>query len=335
MNIDMRLPGKGWLAALAMALVVACGGGGGTGGSGEGGTTTGGHDDLPITAGRTLATPLRGLTTESVDNLSALVDSVGAHTRVPTVRVVFQPDLDVADYATALDQLRPKAYLMGELLDSTALSSFTPDQVRQRATDFYNAYGDKIDLWEIGNELNGEWVGSGPDEINAKLQAAYDVIKKEHGAKTMITLNYWSGPDCYAQPWEPTVTYAQSIPEEIRNGVDYVSLSIYETACSPRQEPTAAEIAAVLNQFATIFPNAKLAIGEVGAQRASDGVADPDLAEKQRIANKYYGMQSTLASRVGSRFVGGYFWWYYGEDAVPRTKSGTLWPTLDTLFQQF
>lgn len=322
---------KWGVVPVALGLVVACGGGSGTGGDTTGTTGTAGHDDLPLSAGRTVPETLRGVTTESVDSLTALRGSLAAHSVAPIVRVVFQPDLSVADYATPIRQLRSTAYLMGQLLDSEEMPDTTAAQVRQRAAEFYEAFGDQVDVWEIGNELNGEWVGSGPDEINAKVQAAFDVLETEKHARTMITLNYWKSADCYAQPWEPTLTYAATIPEEIRNGVDYVSLSIYETACSPRQEPTATEIATALVELGKLFPNSKLAIGEVGAQRASDGVANPSLSEKQQIARKYYGMQAALKSSVGARFVGGYFWWYYYQDAVPQGRSESLWPTLEEL----
>ncbi|GAB1343631.1 hypothetical protein MASR1M101_27580 [Gemmatimonas sp.] len=276
--------------------------------------------------------PLRGITIESVDNLDAVVAAVSAHSRVPTVRIVFQAGEPPATYAAAVNRLHPHAYLMGALLDSDALAGVTVEQARQRAQSYLTAFGDRIDIWEVGNELNGSWVGSGPADINAKVQAMYDVIVGRPGAATAITLNYWSGPDCYERSWESTLSYAPTIPASVRHGVSYLLLSMYETACDPPQQPTAAQLGTMLNTLGVLFPNARLGIGELGAQGRADGLPqDPSLAEKQRIAMRYYGMHGALRQLVGDRYAGGYFWWYYHQDAVPMGRVGSLWSTLDAL----
>ncbi len=220
---------------------------------------------------------------------------------------------------------------MGELIDSDALEDLSVAEVRERASSFADAFGDQIDIWEIGNELNGNWVGSGPEEINAKVQAAYDVLAKDRDYRTMITLNYWSSANCYDAEWEATLPYARTLPAELREGVSYVALSVYETACAPRQRPTATDLAMTTRELGALFPTALLAIGEVGAQRSADGIAEPDLAEKTHIARTYYGMHAELVRMVGPRFVGGYFWWYYVDDAVPRARACSLWPALEQL----
>ncbi|EPH39289.1 hypothetical protein STRAU_7642 [Streptomyces aurantiacus JA 4570] len=316
--------------AIAMTLALGAAACGPAGPETSGGT---GHARLDTEPGRPLPSPLRGVTTDSVVDREQLVRAVSDHSRAPTVRIVFEQDTPVRAYAAAIGRLRPHAYLMGELLDSDALSDFSVSQVRERTEKFVAAYGDRIDVWEIGNELNGSWTGDSPGEINAKVLAAYDVVK-EHGGRTALTLNHWSGPDCYEKAWEPTSAYARLMPERLKRGADFVLLSIYETACSPAQHPTADQIGATLVRLGKTFPRAKLGIGEVGAQRKQDGLAkDPGLAEKKRLAQRYYGMQSALEKRVGPRFVGGYFWWYYAEDAVPRDRAASLWPTLDRLLR--
>ncbi|MEO0032227.1 MAG: hypothetical protein RIS94_1985 [Pseudomonadota bacterium] len=286
---------------------------------------------LPVSLNRPLPSPWRGLTVDSVANLPAVAGAVGAHHAVPMVRVVMDPGTQPADYARAITALRPRAYVMAELIDSAAMRGTSLSAVRRRAHAFAGAFAGQVDLWEIGNELNGEWVGRNPDEINAKVQAAFDEVAAIHG-RTAITLNYWSGPDCYAKAWEPTLVYARTMPPALRSRIDVVMLSIYETACNPAQHPGAAQVGAMLARLGVLFPTAKLAIGEVGAQRVADGLlADPTLANKQRVARTYYGMHATLSARLGARFVGGYFWWYYVQDAVPRTRAQSLWPTLDAL----
>ncbi len=40
------------------------------------------------------------------------------------------------------------------------------------------------------------------------------------------------------------------------------------------------------------------------------------MPEKERLATYYYGLHDDIAAQVGPRYVGGYFWWYFYEDAV-------------------
>jgi hypothetical protein len=58
---------------------------------------------------------------------------------------------------------------------------------------------------------------------------------------------------------------------------------------------------------------------------------NPSLAEKRRVARRYYGLQPAMRTAFGDRWVGGYFWWYYYQDAVTAPRSRSLWPTLDRL----
>ncbi len=290
-----------------------------------------GHPDLPLAPDRPLPAVLRGVTTDTAWEVPELTDAIAAHAAAPTVRIVLDPGPRPEEYRPAIEALRPHAYLMGLLLDSTAMKRFSVDEVAARAEAYLTAFGDRIDLWEIGNELNGKWVGATPEEIDAKVQAAFDVVHGR-GKRTAITLNYWSGPNCYAKPWEDTLTFARQMPQAVREGTDYLLLSIYETACRPAQHPSAADLGDMLATLGDLFPSAKLGIGETGAQGVQDGLPrDPTLKKKRRIAEYYYGLDAALRTRLGDRYVGGYFWWYYAEDAVPRRKPKSLWPTLDRL----
>lgn len=291
-----------------------------------------GHPPLPKVAGRALPATLRGITIDQVARLTALTQSVRALRSVPSVRLVLDPGTTPGDYSPAISRLRPTAYVMAELIDSEAMKGFSAGAVTKRARTFGAAFKDQVDLWEIGNEVNGAWVGRNQAEIDAKVAAAYDVIHGELGGRTALTLNYWAGAQCYEQPWEATLAYARAMPERVRMGVDVVLLSLYETACDPVQRPSARQLIETFRELAAIFPKAQLGMGEIGAQGVVDGLArEPDLAEKQRIARRYYGMDAALRRALGARWAGGYFWWYYTRDAVPMGKAGSLWPTLDEL----
>ncbi len=281
------------------------------------------------------AAPLRGVTLETVRPLGEIEEALQRHSRRPTVRIVFQRGSVPGDYARAVRRLGDDASLMGQILDSTAVRHTTVREYRNRTRAFVKRFGDLLDYYEIGNELNGEWLGR-PRAIRAKVAAAFDVVEEEYGdlgLRSVVTLNYWPSRDCYARDWEATLRFARRMPERVRKGVDMVLLSFYETTCSPRAKPSVEDFAAILRSLTRIFPGAQVGIGEIGAQGRADGLTrDPSVAEKKRIARRYLGMHDELRERVGSRYVGGYFWWYYATDAVPWDGRRSLWPVLDELF---
>lgn len=192
-----------------------------------------------------------------------------------------------------------------------------------------------MDIWEIGNELNGEWAGE-PAQIRAKVAAAFEVVEGEFAEQDLasaITLNFWPSPDCYSEGWEETGTFARSLSEDVRTGVDYVFLSFYETACSPRATPPVERFAQEFNDLRALFPQAKVGFGEIGAQGIADGVPEPTDAERSEIATRYIGMHAALSEAVGPAYVGGYFWWYYAQEAVP--SSQPMWRVLEDLFNGY
>ncbi len=320
--MSSRIVGAAVAACLALGLALGL----------APGPASGGAEDA---SARPLAKPLRGVTLESVDRLDEVEQALARHRRRPTARIVFQHGSGPADYARAVRRLHDDASLMGEILDSTAVRRTSVAAYRERTRDFVRRFGRRLDLYEIGNELNGEWLGR-PHSIDAKVAAAYDVVEREHAGlrlRSVITLNYWPSHDCYAHDWEATLPFARQLPRRVRRGVDVVLLSFYETACSPRAHPGVRQFASTLRALTRIFPGAQVGIGELGAQGRADGLpSDPTLAEKQRIARRYIGMHDRLRAAVGSRYVGGYFWWYYATDAVPWDRADSLWPTLEDLY---
>lgn len=286
-----------------------------------------------------LSTPIRGITLESTDNLDMTLKLIKSSRKRLTVRLVMDGN-NISAYKKVVDALAPHANVMVQILDSEQMPKYSVEKIRRRTTQAMNAFGDKVALWEIGNELNGDWVGSSPQEINAKAQAAYEVVKKRNG-KTALTLNYWAGDHCYDPEngeWQDTLSYAKGLPASLRN-VDYALLSIYETACKPAQHPSSADLAIIFNEFQKEFSNnTKFGIGEIGTQDESDEQKPATLEEKKRIANYYYGLQQPLYAKMKNRYVGGYFWWYFHRDAtLPEVNGGrkdNLWPTLKGLLEQ-
>jgi hypothetical protein len=202
------------------------------------------------------------------------------------------------------------SYLMGEILDSAYVRRISVNGYLNRTTRYLDSMGDIVHIWEVGNEVNGEWLGT-TSSVVAKISGAYDLVKAR-GKVTALTLYY--NEECWSRRANEMFTWAQAnIPARMKQGLDYVLISYYEEDCNDLRPdwPT------VFAKLAAMFPNSKIGFGEVGT-------SDP--ARKAETLQRYYTMKIDQPN-----YIGGHFWWYYREDMVPWTLP--LWSVLNTAIQ--
>jgi hypothetical protein len=292
-------------------------GGGGIGGvrgsGGDAGTTTDGAptdgsiDAAPSSdGGLALPSPLRGVTVDDISNLSDVVAALGALPHRPTTRIVFDEGEDPSYYTQAVASIGAVSYIMGEVLDSAFVSNVTIPAYTQRTTDYLNAFPTGVDLWEVGNEINGNWLGNTSDVV-AKMTGAYDLVKAA-GARTELTL-YGCSDDASHDMFNWVTA---NVPARMLTGLDYVLVSYYEGDCTAPRAFSAWP--SVFQQLHQMFPNAGVGFGEVGAVD-NNGQDINNAAVAGPYLQKYYGLQINVPN-----YVGGYFWWYFAEDMVPKTK---------------
>ena len=249
-----------------------------------------------------------GVTIDSIGNLSEIIKSLKSLSAKPTTRIVFDENVAATYYKNAASQIHNVSYVMGELLDSYYVKSYSTAAYSARATEYLNTLGDTVDIWEIGNEINGEWLGDTPTVV-AKMTSAYDLVKAR-GKKTALTLYY--NEECWSNREHEMFTWAQkNISSSMRQGLDYVWISYYEDDCNDLQP----DWPKVFEKLGTMFPNSKIGFGEVGTKFAD---------RKASYINRYYNMKMSQPN-----YVGGYFWWYFHQDMVPLTKS--LWGVLNSI----
>ncbi len=257
---------------------------------------------------RPLPSKLYGITLDSIGGLTATLDAIGSLGKKPITRVVFDEWQPATLYLNAVRKIYEKSFVMGELLDSYYVSQYSLAQYKARTTEYLNVMGDKIDIWEIGNEINGEWLGYTP-RVVAKMAAAYDIVKAK-SQRTALTLYY--NPDCWAKPSNEMFLWAATnIPSRMKTGLDYVLVSYYEEDCNNYQP----NWPLVMSKLATMFPNSKVGVGECGTRNEQ---------KKAELIKRYYSLNLSLPS-----FIGGYFWWYFKGDMVPKTKP--LWSVLNNV----
>ena len=247
-----------------------------------------------------------GVTVDDISSLSIVNTALTRHCKKMTARVVFDEWTPATYYTAACSTLHQGSFIMGELCDSYYTGQYSYAQYIAKVNEYYNALGNNVDIWEIGNEVNGEWCGN-TDSVVAKITEAYQIIKG-HGKKTEMTLYYnWN---CWANPQNEMFRWVlANIDQRMRYGLDYVLVSYYEDDCNNYQP----NWQKVFDSLHVLFPNSKIGMGECGTSNSS---------QKASYITRYYTMNITTPN-----YIGGYFWWYYREDCVPYTTS--LWTTID------
>jgi hypothetical protein len=269
---------------------------------------------------RPVPSPLYGVTVDDVTNLRDIKASSGALPHMPITRVYFDVRRPVTYYATAVRDLQPVSYLMGELLDSSDSRRIGTGAYNRRVKSYLAAFGNSVDVWEIGNEVNGNWTGRYP-KVATKVTSAYNAVTAA-GRRTALTLYYNVGCGDGARELDPLAFSQSYVPTPVRNGLGYVLLSYYEGNCNGIR-PTTATWAAYFAQLHSLYPNGLLGFGEIGM---ANPATSSTMATAQSIMSYYYGLGVNLPY-----YVGGYFWWYYDEDCLP-IATKPLWGTLQRAF---
>src|SRR4029077_12047794 len=93
--------------------------------------------DAQIT-GRPVPNPIYGVTFDDVSRTNDEVTSLRHIAKMPTVRVVFDKGTGAGYYKTAIDQFRPVSYIMGLLVDSSYMKSYSLDGIKSFTNNYVN-----------------------------------------------------------------------------------------------------------------------------------------------------------------------------------------------------
>jgi hypothetical protein len=254
--------------------------------------------------------PLFGVTVDSIAHIRSASAALRSLPRRATTRVYLDVREPAGYYAGALSSMHAVSAIMGELLDSSDETYISTAALRERVREYLGALSSSVDVWEIGNEVNGNWTGAYA-VVSEKLSESYEAVHAA-GARTALTLyaNNFGPDNCGDGTAEltPAQFSEQYVPAQVALGLDYVLLSYYPTQCGGR-EPTATEVASCLQALHAIYPNAALGFGEVGLPTR---VRRSTRARAEQIMHWAYALDPHLPY-----YIGGYFWWYGAEDALP------------------
>lgn len=258
-----------------------------------------------------------GLTLNNIASIDEAVTTISALPGKPAVRVVFDEGQDPSYYTAALGKLQGKAVILGEILDSFYVKDVSVAEYNSRAQAYVQSLGGVVDYWEIGNEINGEWLGSTPDVV-AKLNGAHDIVKQA-GYKTAITTYY--NQDCWADKANEMLPWVKNnINASVSQATDLLLVSYYEDDCN-NLVMNESDWIPVFDALHQQFPNAQLGFGEVGIPKP---VTSGTQSHAEEIMRRYFTMNITTPN-----YIGGYYWWYGYEDIA--TGSKTMLPLFTQL----
>ena len=284
--------------------------------------------------------PIHGVTVDGKNDirdgafLAKLLDSLRRLSVKPTVRIVYEPGkkngyFPANSYLDGTRQIKSVGYVFGQPVDSFYMRCFTPAEHLNRFKDYVTTVGTFVDIWELGNEINGEWLfgktkrcspkasvtSTSQADVVTKMVEAYDYLKSQRKV-TALTL-YYNTP-CRRPAANEMFTWADAnIPDRMKTGLDYLLLSYYEVDCRGYKP----DWQQLFRQLAIMFPNSKLGISEFGwsNKRTSNPII-------QELVQRHYAIHPSV-----SNWVGGGFYWEFAIDMVPYDPaSGSLWNTINT-----
>jgi hypothetical protein len=268
-----------------------------------------------------------GVTTDDPTvNTSQQVDALSSFAQRVMVRTVFDPPAGgsptAADYVPSVTSISGVADVMGLMVDSSEMSNMTLATVQARATEYLNALGNVVSVWEIGNEVNGNWLGAG---VLPKIEAMYDTMKAA-GKQTALTV-YYENPATAGFDMLPWIDANIPPGHRMRTGLDYILVSYYEDENNGHQL-TQTELNTIFSGLAGRFPNAKVGFGEFGWGEKIPPAGSGD-ATRAALIRRFTGYRVPTVPA----YIGAGFYWDFRQTMVP--KSDPDWTVFDTLIQNF
>jgi hypothetical protein len=257
-----------------------------------------------------------------------IVDSI-AKTGANWVRLVFKPNpsdflyskqSSFSEYDAVVKELRARElHVMGTILDTNQWPSrLTPAVYAERTRNIVLHYSEQIKSWEVGCEINGDWLGGTKeplttDEVFKIYAAAAEQVKTiEPSLETVATLYWWDGtaPDEVHSLLGWLTRY---VPRGFAKDIDVVAVSLW-----PEDNPVGMAFEPIFDQVRSLLPEKKLMLGSFGyvEQDALKGYwwyspKDVDGGRKD-MAILYTG----AACGVSKSLCGG-FWWQTLDQMMP------------------
>lgn len=263
------------------------------------------------------------------------------------VRLVFKANPDDFTYSSLrsfneydeiIDELREKGLrIMGTVLDTAQWPrGMKPAQYSERVKNLALHYKDKIRSWEVGTEINGDWLGGsrdpmGPDEVYRIYRAGASKLKElDPTFESVVTLYWWDGT-------APTYEHSTFgwLKRRVREGfgrdVDVIGLSLQAD-----DNPVGMALETIFERVHQELPDKRLMISSLGyvEGQALKGYwwFDPEDVVSGRSDVLIF---MTTASCALPRSLCGGFWWQALDQMIPGNRKTTgLFSDLEKTLEQ-
>ena len=250
-----------------------------------------------IRAGK--APPLLAVTMESVSTYQTDMNKLAAMSGpFAWVRIVFQEGAAPSNYTAAVNYAKSLGIkILGQPVDSSADADYTDSQFMIRMNQFVTAFPN-IDVWEIGNEVNGGWSSPSVAARTANVAAYFKAL----GHKTHLTL-FWQLNTTLTTNYSLFNWISNNLPSSVRANLDYVGLSLYQ-----EQAPIGAAFDQVMRRLQVEFPNKPIGLGELGYweddQQFWQAYSTNVTTARDIVLSQYYNASLGYANSFG-----GCYWW--------------------------
>ena len=235
------------------------------------------------------------------------------------VRIVFDREEPPEAYRAAVGLAhRLGVRVVGQILDSSQMKDVGLGAWRDRVARYVAALPD-VDEWEVGNEVNGSWLGR---DVGAKLAYAARHVREHTTARTLLTLYWQLGED---EPRSSMFEWAsRNLAPELVGDIDDIGISLY-----PEDHPMGLALDRVLTTLHERFPAQRVLISELGYWSADLGHTwwwgsrrDP---QGGRVAVAWLYQSAILGYPFSG---GGTYWWYFRQEALGPTPLRRVFASL-------
>lgn len=215
--------------------------------------------------------------------------------------------------------------IMGTVLDTNQWpSTLTPRIFAERTRNLVLHYSNTIKSWEVGVEINGDWLGGSKEPLSLDdvfkiyMAGTAEVKSIEPGLETVVTLYWWDGT---APDYDHTLFgwLAKYLPRGFGRNVDVVGVSLY-----PEDNPVGIALDSIFHRLRQFVPDKRIMLSSFGYAE-DDSVRGYWWIDKkdENAGRKDLLIFYTTAACAFDRSIGGGFWWQTLQQMLPSRRKNT------------
>ncbi|MGZ5301808.1 MAG: hypothetical protein ACXWEJ_08295 [Actinomycetota bacterium] len=252
-------------------------------------------------------TPWLGVTIDTIDRYRSSLDLAGGLTDPHGwVRIVMDPGTTFSAYAPVVRRAHLNGLkVMGQPIDSFYARAFPGRDYLHRIQRAVRALP-AVDAWEIGNEVNGGWLGPA---MGDRIDRAAAWLGSSHPEKIVVLTFYWQiGTD--APQWSTFNWIRDELKASTIRNTDVFLLSTWV-----EDAPLGLAYDRILRALHDALHGSTLGIGELGYWGPGTSRAWWYGARRDPVVGRRVVLDQMYRASLGySWSVGGVFWWYFAED---------------------